>query len=133
MSRFHLILFIFLASSNCLFGQSKLGAYLKHAEEKYKKGDYYYAVELYEKAMEIDSNSVSTLWKYAETLKSYKDYRKAEYYYAKVYDREQGGIYPMSLINLGLMQKHNGKYDEALETFKKAKKKFYKDKKNVGY
>ena len=133
MSRFHLILFIFLASSNCLFGQSKLGAYLKHAEEKYNKGDYYYAVELYEKAMEIDSNSVSTLWKYAETLKSYKDYRKAEYYYAKVYDREQGGIYPMSLINLGLMQKHNGKYDEALETFKKAKKKFYKDKKSYEY
>lgn len=133
MSRFHLILFLFLASSSPLFGQSKLGAYLKHAEEKYKKGDYYYAVELYEKAMEIDSNSVSTLWKYAETLKSYKDYRKAEYYYAKVYDREQGGIYPMSLINLGLMQKHNGKYDEALETFKKAKKKFYKDKKSYEY
>ncbi len=133
MSRFHLILFIFLASSSPLFGQSKLGAYLKHAEEKYNKGDYYYAVELYEKAMELDSNSVSTLWKYAETLKSYKDYRKAEYYYAKVYDREQGGIYPMSLINLGLMQKHNGKYDEALETFKKAKKKFYKDKKSYEY
>ena len=133
MSRFHLILFLFLASSSPLFGQSKLGAYLKHAEEKYNKGDYYYAVELYEKAMEIDSNSVSTLWKYAETLKSYKDYRKAEYYYAKVYDREQGGIYPMSLINLGLMQKHNGKYDEALETFKKAKKKFYKDKKSYEY
>ena len=133
MSRFHLILFLFLASSSPLFGQSKLGAYLKHAEEKYNKGDYYYAVELYEKAMEIDSNSVSTLWKYAETLKSYKDYRKAEYYYAKVYDREQGGIYPMSLINLGLMQKHNGKYDEALETFKKVKKKFYKDKKSYEY
>jgi tetratricopeptide (TPR) repeat protein len=110
-----------------------LGAYLKHAEEKYNNGDYYYAVELYEKAMEIDSNSVSTLWKYAETLKSYKDYRKAEYYYAKVYDREQGGIYPMSLVNLGLMQKHNGKYDEALETFKKAKKKFLKDKKSYLY
>ncbi|MEY3236574.1 MAG: hypothetical protein RI883_675 [Bacteroidota bacterium] len=133
MSRFHLIVFLFLSSSTSLFGQSKLGAYLKHAEEKYNKGDYYYAVELYEKAMELDSNSVTTLWKYAETLKSYKDYRKAEYYYAKVYDREQGGIYPMSLVNLGLMQKHNGKYDEALETFKKAKKKFLKDKKSYLY
>jgi tetratricopeptide (TPR) repeat protein len=133
MSRFHLIVILFLSSTSSLFGQSKLGAYLKHAEEKYNNGDYYYAVELYEKAMEIDSNSVSTLWKYAETLKSYKDYRKAEYYYAKVYDREQGGIYPMSLVNLGLMQKHNGKYDEALETFKKAKKKFLKDKKSYLY
>lgn len=113
--------------------QSKLGAYLKHAEEKYNKGDYFYAVELYEKAMTLDSNSVTILWKYAETLKAYKDYRKAEYYYAKVYERESGSIYPMSLINLGLMQKHNGKYTEALETFKLAKKKFYKDKKSYVY
>lgn len=133
MSRFYLIFFLFTLISSGLFGQTKLGTYLKYAEEKYKKGDYFYAVELYEKAMELDSNSVSTLWKYAETLKAYKDYRKAEYYYAKVYDREQGGIYPMSLIYLGLMQKHNGKYDEALETFKKAKKKFYKDKKSYIY
>lgn len=116
-----------------MFGQSKLGAYLKHAEEKYNKGDYFYAVELYEKAMEIDSNSVVVLWKYAETLKAYKDYRKAEYYYTKVYEKESGSIYPMSLINLGLMQKHNGKYDEALETFKLAKKKFFKNKKDYIY
>lgn len=133
MSRLHLIILFLLLSTNVLFAQSKLGAYLKHADEKYNSGDYYYAVELYEKAMELDSNSVNILWKYAETLKAYKDYRKAEYYYAKVYEKEQGGIYPMSLINLGIMQKHNGKYDEALETFKKAKKKFYKDKKSYIY
>lgn len=133
MSRLHLIVFFFLFISQGLFGQSKLGAYLKHAEEKYNKGDYFYAVELYEKAMAIDSNSVVVLWKYAETLKAYKDYRKAEYYYAKVYERESGSIYPMSLINLGLMQKHNGKYDEALETFKLAKKKFFKDKEEYIY
>lgn len=133
MSRFHLIVLLFVVFSNGLNAQSKLGSYLKYAEEKYNKGDFFYAVELYEKAMELDSNSVTTLWKYAETLKAYKDYRKAEYYYAKVYDRESGGIYPMSLINLGIMQKHNGKYEEAIETFKKAKTKFNKDKKSYIY
>jgi tetratricopeptide (TPR) repeat protein len=116
-----------------LHAQSKLGSYLKYAQEKYEKGDYYYAVELYEKAMDLDSNSVSILWNYAETLKAYKDYRKAEYYYGKVYEREEGGIYPMSLINFGLMQKQNGSYDAAIETFKKAKKKFTKDKKSYMY
>jgi hypothetical protein len=116
-----------------LHAQSKLGSYLKYAQEKYEKGDYYYAVELYEKAMDLDSNSVSILWNYAETLKAYKDYRKAEYYYGKVYEREEGGIYPMSLINYGLMQKQNGSYDAAIETFKKAKKKFTKDKKSYMY
>ena len=133
MSRLHLILFFTLICSAQVLGQGKLASYLKYAEEKYNEGDYFYAIELYQKAMELDSNSVTTLWKYAETLKAYKDYRKAEYYYGKVYEREEGNIYPMSLINLGIMQKHNGKYDEALETFKKAKKKFYKDKKSYVY
>ncbi len=105
-----------------------LSKYLKVADEKYKKGDYYYALELYSKAMEIDSNTIDILWKVAETHRAYKDYRKAEYYYAKVYERELGKIYPSSLLQLGLMQKQNGKYDQAIETFKKAKKK-YKDKK----
>lgn len=110
-----------------------LSKYLKHADEQYQKGDYFYAIELYEKAMKEDSNTVEVLWKYAETLNAYKDYRKAEYYYAKVYEKEMGAFFPASLLNLGLMQKQNGKYDEALETFKKAKKKYYKDKKGYLY
>ena len=123
MPRLYLIVLgVFLTFS--VFGQSKLGAYLKHAEEKYKNGDYFYAVELYSKAMELDSNSVEILWKYAETLRAYKDYRKAEFYYGKVYEKEEAGIYPYSLLYLGLMQKQNGKYDAAIETFKKAKKKY---------
>ena len=133
MSRFHLIFILLIVFSNGLLAQSKLGSYLKYAEEKFNKGDYVYAVELYENAMEIDSNAVSILWKYAETLKAYKDYRKAEYYYEKVYQRESGAIYPMSLINLGIMQKQNGKYEAAIETFKKAKAKFNKDKKSYIY
>lgn len=133
MPRLYLIVVFFFTIMGGLHAQSKLGSYLKYAQEKYEKGDYYYAVELYEKAMDLDSNSVSILWNYAETLKAYKDYRKAEYYYGKVYEREEGGIYPMSLINYGLMQKQNGSYDAAIETFKKAKKKFTKDKKSYMY
>ncbi|MDX2359873.1 MAG: DUF1573 domain-containing protein [Crocinitomicaceae bacterium] len=107
--------------------------YLDFAEEQYNKGDYFYAVEYYKKAMELDSNTIDILWNYAETLRAYKDYRMAEYYYAKVYDRESADIYPYSLLYLGLMQKQNGHYAEALETFKKAKKKYYKDKKGYLY
>lgn len=133
MSRFYLIALFCLFLGNGFFSQSNLGNYLKAAEDKYTNGDYYYSVELYEKAMAIDSNSVEILWKYAEALRAFKDYRKAEFYYAKVYDRESAALYPMSLIQLGLMQKHNGKYAEALETFKLAKKKFSKDKKGYNY
>ncbi|HNS41155.1 MAG TPA: DUF1573 domain-containing protein [Taishania sp.] len=127
MPRLYLIA-LFCCVFSISWGQNMLSKYLKVADEKYKKGDYYYALELYSKAMEIDSNTIDILWKVAETHRAYKDYRKAEYYYAKVYERELGKIYPSSLLQLGLMQKQNGKYDQAIETFKKAKKK-YKDKK----
>lgn len=132
MSRLYLILG-FLVLSGFSFGQSPLKKYLEFAKEQYDKGDYFYALQYYEKAMELDSATVDIVWNYAETLRAYKDYRKAEYYYAKVYDKEEARIYPYSLLYLGLMQKQNGKYDLALETFKKAKKKYYKDKKSYLY
>ena len=132
MSGLHLS-FWFCITVFSSFGQNNLKKYLDFAKEQYDKGDFYYAAEYYQKAMEIDSNTIDILWNYAETMRAYKDYRRAEYYYDKVYDREEAGIYPYSLIYLGLMQKQNGKYAEALETFKKAKKKYYKDKKGYLY
>lgn len=132
MSRLYLIaLFIgifFLGNA-----QKDLSNYLKFAKEQYQKGDYIFALEYYEKAMNLDSNTIEILWEYAETNRAYKDYRKAEFYYKKVYSREDTKIFPSSLLQLGLMQKQNGKYDEAIETFKKAKKKYAKDKKDYLY
>lgn len=131
MSRLYLIAFLFISMN--AQGQNLLKKYLKFAEEKYEQGDYYYALDFYEKAMELDSNTIEILWKVAETHRAYKDYRKAEYYYAKVYEREEAKLYPSSLLQLGLMQKQNGKYDKAIATFKKAKKKYYKKKKSYLY
>jgi len=132
MSRLYLTTIIVLLAGFS-FGQSPLKKYLEFAKEQYNKGDYFYALQYYEKAMELDSATVDIVWNYAETLRAYKDYRKAEFYYAKVYAKEETRIYPSSLLYLGLMQKQNGKYDEAVETFKKAKKKYYKDKKSYLY
>ncbi len=132
MSRLYLIIFLTFCSFSA-FSQNNLKKYLKFAQEQSQKGDYFHALKYYKKAMEIDSNTVDILWQVAETYRAYKDYRKAEYYYAKVYDREEARIYPSSLLNLGLMQKQNGKYEEAITTFKKAKKKYYKKKKGYLY
>ncbi len=132
MSRLYLVL-IFIVGAFASLGQNNLKKYLAFAEEQYNKGDYFYALEYYQKAMDLDSNTIDILWKVAETHRAYKDYRKAEFYYAKVYDREEAAIYPASLLNWGLMQKQNGKYDEAIATFKKAKKKYYKKKKSYLY
>lgn len=132
MSRLYLIL-LFSVFSGISFGQDQLKQYLDFAKEQYDKGDYYYALQYYKKAMDLDSETVDIVWNIAETYRAYKDYRKAEYYYKKVYEKESSRIYPNSLLYIGLMQKQNGKYDEALETFKKAKKKYYKDKKSYRY
>ncbi len=132
MSRIYLVLLVFLFSFP-LFSQKELGKYIDFADEQYKKGDYFYALQYYEKALAIDSQTVSTLWKYAETLKAYKDYRKAEIVYKKVYEKEEALLYPYSLLNIAIMQKYNGKYEDAIETFKRCKKKYLKDKKNYLY
>ena len=132
MSRFHLII-LFIGVTFCSIGQQNLKKYLDFAEEKFVQGDYYYAMKFYEKAMQLDSNSIDIIWKYAETCRAYKDYRKAEYYYTKIYSREEARIYNSSLLKLALMQKYNGKYEDALETFKRAKKKYNKNKKSYNY
>ena len=132
MSRLYLTIFFTLVAMTGI-SQNMLGKYLDFAQEQFEKGDYFYALTYYEKAMELDSASVDIIWKYAETQRAYKNYRKAEFYYGKVYEKEGAKIYPYSLLYWGLMQKQNGKYELALETFKKAKKKYYKDKKGYLY
>ena len=133
MSRLYLTVIFFFVVLSSSFGQDNLKNYLDFAQKQYEKGDYHYALEYYEKALTLDSHTIDILWKYAETLRAYKDYRKAEFYYSKVYDQEEAKIYPYSLLYKGMMQKHNGKYDEAQVTFKKAMKKYYKDKKSYRY
>ena len=80
-------------------------------------------MDYYKQALDQDSNSIELLWKYAETQKAYKNYIEAEKYYGKVYAREQTTIYENSLLNLGLMQKQNGNYKQAIKTFKLSVKK----------
>jgi len=128
MSRLYLIIVCSFLVCSELLGQNLLSKYLKAADEKQKKGDYYYALDLYAKAMEIDSNTIEILWNVAQTYRAYKDYKQAVYYYAKVFDREMADIYPESLLQLALMQKQNGLYTQAIETFKKAKKKYARKK-----
>ena len=115
------------------FSQSELKKYIEFAEEKHQKGDFIQAIDYYQKAMNIDSNAVDLIWKYALTLKAYKDYRNAAYYFGEVFDREGGKIYPESLLYYGLMLKQCSRYDEALEVFKKGKKLYRSDRRGYLY
>lgn len=103
---------------------------VRFADENVKLGDYYGASVYYKKALNLDSSDVDLLWKYAECLRLYNNYEKAEYYYAKVFEREEGMRYPESQFHLASMQKQNGHYKEAGENFKKVNKRFARDKKS---
>jgi tetratricopeptide (TPR) repeat protein len=133
MSRLYLVLLFSFFCFTALFSQNKVKKYVKFADEQYKKGDYYYALEYYKLALEADSNNIEFLWKYAETLRAYKDYKEAEKYYLKVYQREKTKQYPFSLLYYGLMQKQNKSYSKALETFKLAQKKYQIDENSYLY
>jgi tetratricopeptide (TPR) repeat protein len=133
MPRFHLILLVFLFLNGLSFGQGSLKQFVSFADEQHKKGDYYYAATYYQKALELDSNSVELMWKMAETQRAYKDYVQAERYYSKVYARDTENKYPLSLLQLALMQKQNGEYAKAFETMKLAKKRYSEDKGEYPY
>ena len=102
MSRLYIIICaVFISSFS--FGQQELKKYLDFAKKKYQEGDYVYSLTYYDKAMELDSNSINTLWEYAEVLRAYKDYPKAAFYNGKLYAGDSGEVDPDSWCNYGLM------------------------------
>lgn len=132
MSRFYLIGFLLLPYLT--FSQAKLKDVLAFADQQYQKGDYYYALDYYHQALILDPENLDLVWKIAETNKAYKDYVQAEKYYATVYSKDEDGErFPDALLNFALMQKQNGKYKEALEHFKTAKKNASEDKTTYRY
>ncbi|MFY7944179.1 MAG: hypothetical protein ACOVNZ_06335, partial [Crocinitomicaceae bacterium] len=132
MSRLHLVFYTFLFTF-ISFGQVKTKKLVEFADQQYKKGDYYYAIEYYQQALKNDSTNLEIQWKYAEVQRAYKNYVVAEEYYAKVFARDDAKTYPASILQLGLMEKQNGKYAKAFETFKLAKRKYEKDKNDFLY
>lgn len=126
MSRLYLVVLLLINSS--LFSQDFTKKYYEYALKQRDIGDYVEAIEYFKKVLEVDSNSVNILWDYAEVLRLYKDYREAERIYQKVYEKEEARIHLRSIFYLGEMQKSNGKYDDAIESFKLAKKKYANNK-----
>lgn len=128
----HIVFIFMLAISQVVNGQSYTQM-VEFADEKMIEGDYFYAINYYQKAMNLDSNSVEINWKMAEAQRKYKNYVLAEYYYQKVFNKENGKIYPYSIFWLATMQHYNGKYNEAFGSWKTSKKMFKSKRKEYAY
>ena len=99
--------------------------------EQYK--DYYGASLWYKKALKQDSTVLETVFKYAEALRGYNDYDKAEAKYYYIYKKDRGKLYPLAPYWYAMMQKYNGKYSAAKKSFKRSKRYFTRDRKGYYY
>lgn len=88
---------------------------IKTADKLYEDGSYYNAVDLYKEAQAKKSNNTKLTYKIAETNKALKDYQRAEKWYAKT--SELNNSKPEAKFYEALMQKQQGKYDEAIANF----------------
>lgn len=132
MPRLYLIFLAFFFTTTS-FGQVKTEKLVEFADKQFKQGDFYYAIEYYQKALEQDSNNLEIQWKFAEAQRAYKNYITAEKYYSIVYERDGISTYPSSILQLALMQKQNGNYFKALETFRAAKREYEENKDDYLY
>ena len=91
---------------------------IKTAEEKLAQGDYYNALEWYEKAYE-ESEDKDVAVKIANMHFNLRDYRKAERSFLRVLRRDRKNQYSEERFAYAQCLKMNEKYDEAIEEFEK--------------
>jgi peptidoglycan-associated lipoprotein len=91
---------------------------IKTAEEKLAEGDYYNALEWYEKAYE-ESQDKDVAVKIANMYLNLRDYRKAERSFLRVLRRDRKEQYTEERFAFAQCLKMNEKYDEAIEEFEK--------------
>src|SRR4051812_36349954 len=86
-----------------------------------RSGDLYLSLAYYKKLLEINPTNIKDQYHIAELFRYTRDYVNAETYYSKI-AKIALNKFPEALFYLGTMQKANGKYKEAIETFGKFKK-----------
>jgi tetratricopeptide (TPR) repeat protein len=132
MPRLYLIAFIFCLPI-VVVGQSELKQLLRYGDELYDKGDFFYAKKYYDQALEIDNQTLSIQWKYAQILHAYQDYQGAAEYYGKVYRKDGDYFYPFCGLYYAQMLRQIGEYDKAIDVLQKVLQKNAKDKKSELY
>jgi hypothetical protein len=116
--KFKKIFFIvcLIAFASAGFSQTQK-QWLKHADKSFDERDYYGASLYYRNAMLVDSSNLSVVYKYAESLRLYNEYRLAQQYYNYVYTKDRVKNFPECLYWLATMKKFNGEYIEARKNF----------------
>ena len=110
------IVFLLLIST-VSHGQSK-NQYQSIGDKSMEKSDYRGAVNYYKLALDYDSLDLPLTFQYAEALRLTNNYKKAQFYYEKIYRIDGGREFPDAVFWLASMQKINGDYLESYKTWK---------------
>jgi tetratricopeptide (TPR) repeat protein len=112
-----LLLFIITVFTNSFAQSTEFDGYIKEGVRLYDAGDYNSAIDQYQKALAIDSNSVIANYEIASTYFALKEYQKAIDYSDKVIQQKsQNG--EQALILKGSALDILGKPDEAINAYK---------------
>ncbi len=95
-----------------------------------KKGDLAAEQQIWDEAFSyykqgylLDTGSFELCERYADAARQIKNYALAETLYDRNYQKDNGKLSPDGLFWLALMQKYNGRYEDAQRNFKKYVKK----------
>jgi len=107
--------------------------YISYGDEAMKKGEYYNAAQYFKQGLERYEYNIEMMYKYAEALRGYNDYKNAAEAYKKLVEQDVTHEYPLATFWYGTMLHYLGKYESAIMQFKKFKSKYnekgyYKDK-----
>ena len=97
--------------------------YLKKGDAAADQQIWDEAFSYYKQGYLLDTGSFDLCARYAEASRQIKNYTLAEKLYGSNYDKDNGKINPDGLFWLALMQKYNGRYEDAQRNFKKYVKK----------
>lgn len=101
-----------------MFGQTQR-QYIKAADEAFRMHNYREAMIYYDTVYSIRPEDPEIAWKFAEAARLYKVYALAEPAYRNVIASERGRRdYPLALYWLGVVQKSQGNYTDAINAFR---------------
>lgn len=111
------VLFVvfFTGLGNC-YSQT-FNAWLRAGDEAFSEARYSESIEYYKKALEFETGDVALDYRMAEACRLYKDYEKAEAWYARVFGSDKTNTYPLALFYLAEMKKYNADYGTACRLF----------------
>ncbi|MCB0793688.1 MAG: OmpA family protein [Flavobacteriales bacterium] len=120
-SKFLACLGVGLLMSTAAMGQGKLA---EEADDAFKKGFYYNAIELYKKAYTLEkkaSEKATLIFKVAESYRTLGDAQQAQVWYEKANKAQYPD--PITYFYIGEALKEQGQYAEAIAAYNKYKEK----------